>query len=75
MTDNEKRLFRERKRELKRLGNRQRRNYLKTRLRINPSEAQWDEFAFGDLSTEKMNGKYPDTKRNKRIDFDADEDE
>lgn len=61
--ENEKRAYRQLKRELKRAGNKARRNYLKKQLRENPEEAHWDEFDFGLNSTEEMNGKYPDTKR------------
>lgn len=63
--ENEKKLFRQLKREMKKAGNRGRRNYLKRQLRDNPEEAHWAEYDFGSDATEPMNGLYPDTKREK----------
>lgn len=61
---NEKREYRRNKRELKKAGNRDVRNFLKRQLRDNPEEAHWDEVDYGDNSTEHMNGKYKDSTRN-----------
>lgn len=62
MNDN-KRFLRELKREIKKLGSRNRRHVLKQWLKDHPDEAHWDEYDFKDLSTKSMNGKYLDTKR------------
>lgn len=56
MFDN-KRELRELKRELKKAGNKNRRNYFKRQLRDNPGEAHWDEYFFEFDSTKEMNGK------------------
>jgi len=61
--ENEKKLLRELKRDMKRVGKKKVRNYLKIQLRDNPEEAPYDECDFGKWSTEHLNGKFPDLKR------------
>ncbi len=68
LNDNEKKNLRELKREMKRVGKRKVRNYLKQQLRDNPEEAQHNEPDFGKWSTEHMNGKFTDSKRQKGTD-------
>ena len=60
----QKRAYRQTKRELKNAGKRSMRNHFKRSLRDHPEEAQWDEFSYGFNSTTDMNGMFPDTKRN-----------
>ena len=53
----QKKFYRDLKRDIKKAGNRQRRNYLKRALLENPAEAHWDEFEFGQSSSSKwLNG-------------------
>lgn len=61
--EDKKRYYRELKREMKRAGNKARRNHLKRSLYDNPEEAHWDEFEFRDYSTRWLNGKFRDSTR------------
>lgn len=63
--ENEKKQFRELKREMKRVGKRKMRSYLKKQLAENPDDAPFAELDYGKWSTEGMNGKFPDSKRKK----------
>ena len=67
--ENEKRLYREVKRTKKRIGNRERRRYLKERLRLFPEDAHLDDFDFGVNETQSMNGKYRDRTRLDHLDY------
>jgi hypothetical protein len=55
MSDN-KREFRQLKREIKKAGNRKMRRQLQRELRDNPTEAQWTEFDYGMFSSKSLNG-------------------
>jgi hypothetical protein len=67
--DQEKRRLRELKRDIKKAGNRKRRNALKRDLAENPEEAAHTEFDFGRASSETLNGNDRDsTRRNTRED-------
>lgn len=61
--NNEKRLYRQIKKENKKCGNRMVRHYLKRQLKDHPEEAHWDEYDYGTFSTKDMNGRYEDGKR------------
>jgi hypothetical protein len=61
--DQEKRRHRELKREVKKAGNRKRRQHLKRALRDNPEEAAHTEFDFGRDSSESLNGNDRDATR------------
>jgi hypothetical protein len=61
--DQEKRRHRERKRDIKKAGNRKRRQHLKRDLRDNPEEAAHTEFEFGRDSSEGLNGNDHDATR------------
>jgi hypothetical protein len=61
--DQEKRQLRKQKRELKRAGNRRRRNQLKRELQEHPEEAAHSEFDFGRTSSAGLNGIDRDTTR------------
>jgi hypothetical protein len=63
----DKRLYRKLKRDVKRAGNRQRRQHLKRDLLENPEEAAHTEFEFGKRSSAAMNGNDNDATR-KRTD-------
>jgi hypothetical protein len=54
--DRDKRQIRKMKRDLKRAGNKRRRQYLKRQLADNPAEAAHPEFNFGDLRSATWNG-------------------
>ena len=64
-----KKEYRKSKREIKKAGNRNRRNYYKRQLQENPEEAHWDFFEFKYDSTETMNGQYLDNKRYESREF------
>jgi hypothetical protein len=61
--DQEKRRHRELKRDVKKAGNRKRRQYLKRQLQENPEEAAHPEFEFGRDSSEGLNGNDHDATR------------
>ncbi|MBV9123256.1 MAG: hypothetical protein JO112_07865, partial [Planctomycetes bacterium] len=61
--DQEKRQFRKLKRDLKRAGNKRRRNYLKRQLADQPEEAPFPEFEFGRDCTAGFNGNDRDATR------------
>ena len=61
--DQEKRSFRKLKRDIKRAGNKRRRQTLKRSLRDNPEEAPFDEFQFGRDSSTGFNGMDQDATR------------
>lgn len=61
---NDKREYRRLKREIKKAGNRDMRNFFKRQLNKNPEEAHWDEYDYGQKSTKGMNGQDQDSKRN-----------
>ena len=52
----DKRAYRNLKREIKKVGNRKRRQHLKRALNANPEEAAYDEFGFGRDSSATLNG-------------------
>lgn len=59
----DKRLYRKLKRDVKRAGNRRRRQYFKRDLRDHPDEAAHAEFDFGKSSSASMNGNDQDATR------------
>lgn len=61
--DRDKRQLRRLKRDVKRAGQRKRRQQLKRDLRENPEEAHWSEPTFGHASSETMNGLDRDATR------------
>lgn len=61
--DQDKRTFRKLKRDIKRAGNKRRRQYFKRELTENPAEAPHSEFDFGRDSTSGMNGMDRDATR------------
>lgn len=61
----DKRFFREQKREVKKLGNKKRRSWLKRQLEEDPENAQYHEYDFGDLSSERFNGMDHDKTRDR----------
>jgi hypothetical protein len=63
----DKRLYRKHKRDVKRAGNRQRRQHLKRDVRENPEDAAHTDFEFGKRSSAAMNGNDNDATR-KRTD-------
>jgi hypothetical protein len=67
--DQEKRQYRQLKRDLKRAGNRKRRRHLQRELRDNPDEAGQTDFDFGSHGTAGLNGIDRDaTRRHKNGD-------
>ena len=62
----EKRLLRELKREVKRAGNKRRRQFLKKQLVEKPEEAPYAEFDFGRDSSAGFNAMDQDAKRKKK---------
>jgi hypothetical protein len=64
--DRDKRLIRKMKRDLKRAGNKRRRQYLKRQLADDPAEAAHPDFAFGDLSSATWNGIDQDSTRRRQ---------
>ncbi len=61
--DQDKRQFRKLKRDIKRAGNKRRRQYLKRELQDRPEEAPFSEFDFGRTSSEGLNGMDRDATR------------
>jgi hypothetical protein len=61
--DPDKRRYRKLKRDIKRAGNKRRRQHLKRELADNPEEAHFSEFDFGDTSSATMNGIDSDATR------------
>jgi hypothetical protein len=66
--DQDKRRYRQLKRDLKRAGNRKRRRHLQRELRDNPLEADPDDFDFGRDSTAGLNGNDRDATRRRKED-------
>lgn len=64
--EQDKRSFRQLKRDLKRAGNRKRRRQLQRDLRHNPDDAAHSNFTFGRDSTGGLNGNDHDATRRKR---------
>lgn len=64
----DKRQLRKLKRDIKRAGNKRRRQALKKDLECNPEEAAHSEFDYGDLSSETLNGLDHDTTRRPKDD-------
>ncbi len=63
MPHDDKRLQRKLKRQIKRTGNKKRRQHLKKELTQNPEEAAWSEYDFGHDSSSGLNGLDHDTTR------------
>ena len=63
--DPEKRQLRRLKRDIKRAGNKRRRQHLKRDLTENPEEAPYSEFDFGSDTSATLNGMDQDTTRRK----------
>jgi hypothetical protein len=59
----DKRLYRKLKRDVKRAGNRRRRQHFKRDLRDNPDDAAHTQFDFGRNSSASMNGNDQDATR------------
>jgi hypothetical protein len=67
----DKRMYRKLKRDIKRAGNKRRRQHLKRELTDNPEEAAHCEFDFGSDSSATLNGLDNDaTRRRKRREAD-----
>jgi hypothetical protein len=64
--DPDKRHYRQLKRDIKRAGNRKRRQHLKRDLHENPEEAAHTEFDFGRNSSAGLNGNDQDRTRRRR---------
>ncbi|HZV04360.1 MAG TPA: hypothetical protein VE999_04650 [Gemmataceae bacterium] len=64
--DQDKRKYRQLKRDLKRAGNRKRRRLLQRDLVVNPEDAPHSAFDFGRDSTRGLNGNDRDATRRKR---------
>jgi hypothetical protein len=64
--DQDKRRYRQLKRQVKKAGNKSRRAHLKRELTDNPEEAHWSEYDFGSESSANMNGMDNDTTRRPR---------
>ena len=62
--------LRELKREIKRAGNKRRRQHLKRELHERPEDAPHSEFAFGRVSSAGLNHLDNDATRRKRREFD-----
>jgi hypothetical protein len=62
----DKRILRELKREVKRAGNKRRRQFLKRQLEDQPEEAPYAEFDFGRDSSAGFNAMDQDAKRKKK---------
>ena len=73
-TNQDKRLLRKLKRDLKRTGAKRRRQFLKRALHETPEEAPYAEFDFGDTSTEGLNGMDKDSTRRRNPDSLAEDD-
>lgn len=66
--DPDKRELRKLKRQIKKAGNKRRRQYLKRELHDNPEGAHHGEYDFGRYSSEAMNGMDQDNTRKKKGD-------
>jgi hypothetical protein len=66
MDPRDKRAYRQLKRDVKRAGNRRRRQHLKRELADNPEEAHLSEFDFGSDSSAALNGLDDDATRRRR---------
>jgi hypothetical protein len=66
MRNDEKRALRQLKRDLKRAGNKRRRQHLKRELAENPEEAPFTKFDYGRTSSASLNGMDKDTTRRRR---------
>jgi hypothetical protein len=66
MDSREKRQYRKLKRDIKRAGNKRRRQHLKRDLAENPEEAAHSEFDFGNDSSTWLNGLDSDATRRKK---------
>jgi hypothetical protein len=64
--DPQKRELRKLKRDVKRAGNKRRRQYLKRDLRENPEDAPHSEYDFGRNSSETLNGLDQDATRRRK---------
>ncbi len=64
--DQDKRRYRKLKRDVKRAGNKRRRQHLKRQVAENPEEAPFTEFDFGSDSSATMNGMDRDATRRRR---------
>jgi hypothetical protein len=64
--EQDKRSYRQLKRDIKRAGNRQRRRHLQRDLQNNPEDAPLSDFDFGRRGTASLNGNDHDAKRRKR---------
>jgi hypothetical protein len=64
--DREKRQLRKLKREIKKAGNKSRRQHLKRELAENPEEAPHSEYDFGRKSSETLNALDNDSTRKKK---------
>ena len=62
----DKRFYRKLKRDVKRAGNKRRRQHLKRELADNPEEAPYSEFDFGDTSSATLNGIDQDATRRRK---------
>jgi hypothetical protein len=65
--DPDKRRYRKLKRDIKRAGNKRRRQHLKRELAENPEEAPYSEFDFGDTSSATMNAMDHDATRRRDV--------
>lgn len=60
----DKKFYRELKRDIKKIGGKKRRAFLKKNLLENPEEAHWcDDFDFGEFGSEQFNGMDRDATR------------
>ena len=59
----DKRFYRDLKRDVKKLGNKKRRSWLKRQLEEDPENAQDHEYDFGDLTSKQYNGRDHDKTR------------
>ena len=64
--DQDKRRYRQLKRDIKKAGNRKRRQHLKRQLAENPEDAAHSEFDFGRDSSTGLNGLDRDATRRRR---------
>ena len=72
MDSREKRQYRKLKRDIKRAGNKRRRQHLKRDLAENPEEAPHSEFDFGSDSSAGLNGLDNDATRRRKQKPEAD---
>jgi hypothetical protein len=66
MDPREKRQYRKLKRDIKRAGNKRRRQHLKRDLADNPEEAPYSEFDFGSDNSAGLNGLDNDATRRRK---------